>query len=562
MMSVFQMFYSKKIVTLTLLFFYVCAFSQSATVDLTGHEPSATAPSGSVFEWHSSATPSLGTKLTGTAITAATTSTVYGVYYDATSSCYSPTAKVNVVISACGAGTVDLTGYQTGFTATAFEWHTNSAGTAKVTTPSAVIEGTYFLFDNAGGTLTRLNQVVIVSIIPVPDAPTASVTQPTCTVSNGSVAITSTTTGLTFSTDGTNYATYSTAYTIAAGASYSITAKNPDGCVSLATAGTMGTQPLTPVAPTASLTQPTCTVSNGSVAITSSTTGLTFSTDGTNYATYSTAYTIAAGARYSITAKNSDGCVSSATSGTMGTQPAMPGAPAFAMTQPTCTTATGTVTITGVTDETYSFNGSPYSATLVYSGLAASSINTISAKNATGCISPDATATLNAQPATPAAPTASSQKVCTDGTSNQTLTASASGGTISWYTTAAGGTALTAAPTQIGVGSETYYAENSNGTCSSLTRTTVSLTIDPALAAPVASITTQPTSCAANTGTVEVSEPVGTEYTYSLDGVTYQPGVIFSGVSIGSHTLTVKTSTCTSPGTIVTVNSVPFPIIN
>ena len=63
-----------------------------------------------------------------------------------------------------------------------------------------------------------------------------------------------------------------------------------------------------------------------------------------------------------------------------------------------------TVTITGVSGETYSFNGGAYSATLVYSGLAASSANTISAKNAAGCISSNATATLGAQPATPNAP--------------------------------------------------------------------------------------------------------------------------------------------------------------
>ncbi|HEY9170307.1 MAG TPA: gliding motility-associated C-terminal domain-containing protein, partial [Lutibacter sp.] len=47
-----------------------------------------------------------------------------------------------------------------------------------------------------------------------------------------------------------------------------------------------------------------------------------------------------------------------------------------------------------------------------------------------------------------------------------------------WYTAATGGSIVTS-PTQVGVGSKTYYAESSNGTCSSLTRTAVTLTINP-----------------------------------------------------------------------------------
>jgi len=70
---------------------------------------------------------------------------------------------------------------------------------------------------------------------------------------------------------------------------------------------------------------------------------------------------------------------------------------------------------------------------------------------------------------TPAAPTATNQTVCTDGTATQTIAATATcepGGTITWYTALTGGTIVTS-PTQTGVGSTTYFAESSNGTCSS-----------------------------------------------------------------------------------------------
>lgn len=83
--------------------------------------------------------------------------------------------------------------------------------------------------------------------------------------------------------------------------------------------------------------------------------------------------------------------------------------------------------------------------------------------------------TVNARPA---APVASDQTACSDGTTTQTLTATASGGTITWFTAATGGSVVQT-PTQVGVGSSTYYAELSNGVCTSATRTPVKLTINP-----------------------------------------------------------------------------------
>jgi hypothetical protein len=78
-----------------------------------------------------------------------------------------------------------------------------------------------------------------------------------------------------------------------------------------------------------------------------------------------------------------------------------------AVTQPTCAVATGTITITSPTAGlTFSVNGGAYAAYPAggYTGLAAGPY-TITAQNAAGCISADANATVNAAPATPAAPT-------------------------------------------------------------------------------------------------------------------------------------------------------------
>jgi hypothetical protein len=78
---------------------------------------------------------------------------------------------------------------------------------------------------------------------------------------------------------------------------------------------------------------------------------------------------------------------------TVNTQPAFP---TVTPTQPTCSLATGSIAITAVSGETYSVDGSIYSSTLVYSGLA-SGLHTVYAKNASGCTSLVTSVTINAQ---------------------------------------------------------------------------------------------------------------------------------------------------------------------
>jgi gliding motility-associated-like protein len=68
----------------------------------------------------------------------------------------------------------------------------------------------------------------------------------------------------------------------------------------------------------------------------------------------------------------------------------------------------------------------------------------------------------------------------------QTLTATAtvpSGSTVNWYDQAVNGNIVT--PTLNAVATKTIYAETDNGSCTSLTRTPITLTINPAPAVPV-----------------------------------------------------------------------------
>ena len=66
------------------------------------------------------------------------------------------------------------------------------------------------------------------------------------------------------------------------------------------------------------------------------------------------------------------------------------------------------------------------------------------------------------------------------------MTATATGGIITWYNTASGGIAVD--PTLSTVGTVKYYAQSSDGTCSSLTRTPENLTIKQTPPAPTVAV--------------------------------------------------------------------------
>ena len=184
-----------------------------------------------------------------------------------------------------------------------------------------------------------------------------------------------------------------------------------------------------------------------------------------------------------------------------------------------------------------------------------------SVNNNTECTSNSRTAVTLTINATPAAPISGGNlTVCSDGTTTQTLTATATGGTITWYTSATGGSVVTS-PTQVGVGTSTYYAQSSNGICSSLTRTAVTLTINATPVAPISGgnltvcsdgTTTQTLTATATGGTI-------TWYTSATGGsVVTSP----TQVGVGSVTYYAESSngTCSSltrTAVTLTINATP-----
>ncbi len=421
---------------------------------------------------------------------------------------------------------------------------------------TGLISGGYLVTaKNAAGCISGGQLVVINTSPSAPSAPVVSITQPTCAVATGTITITSPTgAGLTYSINGATYQASATFSGVAPG-SYSVTVKSSAGCVSTATAAVINAVPDSPVAPVIVLTQPTCTVSTGTITITSPTgDGLTYSINGTTYQAATTFIGVAPGS-YSVTVKNGEGCVSDATAAVINAAPATPAAPGLVFTQPTCTVATGTITVSSPIGAglTYSINGTAYQASPTFSGVAAGSYS-VTVKNSAGCVSTATAAVINAAPDSPAAPVvALIQPTCTVATGTVTVTSPTGAG----LTYSISGTTYQASATFSGVapGSYSVTVKNSAGCVSDATAAVINAA--PATpAAPVVALT-QPT-CTVATGTVTVSSPTGAGLTYSINGTTYQAATTFSGVAPGSYSVTVKNSDgCVSTATAAVINAAP-----
>ena len=195
-------------------------------------------------------------------------------------------------------------------------------------------------------------------------------------------------------------------------------------------------QPVTPAAPTVgagAITQPTCAVATGSVLLSGLPAGnWTINPGAIAGNTATTTISGLATGTYNYTVTNAAGCTSLPSANVViNAQPVTPAAPtvgAGAITQPTCAVATGSVTLSGLPAGNWTINPGAIAgntATTTISGLAPATYN-YTVTNAAGCTSlPSANVVINAQPATPAAPTigagAITQPTCAVATGSVTL---------------------------------------------------------------------------------------------------------------------------------------------
>ncbi|MFS4493190.1 DUF6443 domain-containing protein [Maribacter sp. 2308TA10-17] len=301
--------------------------------------------------------------------------------------------------------------------------------------------------------------------------------------------------------------------------------------------------PSDPARPVANVGQPSCAVPTGTITISSPiTTGNTYSFNGgTTFQTSRTKSNLAPGT-YVLVVRNSVGCKSPSNTYVVQNPPSPPSNPTATLIQPTCSTPTGRITITGPTNQIngYSFNnGSTFSTNATLSN-AAPGTYTLKVRTFDGCISEGTTVTIANPPATPNEPTVTkTDPNCTTNTGSITITSPTGGGnTYSFdgglnYQTSTTKTELTA-------GTYNVRVKNSEGCASPSTEVIIS-DAPGTPSTPTANLG-QP-SCAEPTGTITITSPVATGNEFSFDGGTsFQTSAEKSDLAPGNYVLVVRNS--------------------
>ena len=451
----------------------------------------------------------------------------------------------------------------------------NITGNTATTTINGLATGTYnFTVTSAAGCTSPASaNVVIDAQPPTPTAPVVgAITQPTCTVATGSVVLSGLPAGnWTINPGNITGNTATTTINNLAPGTYNYTVTNAAGCTSPASANVViNAQPPTPTAPVVgAITQPTCTVATGSVVLSGLPAAgmwtLTMNPGGvitTGTGATTTINNLAPGT-YTFTVTNAGGCTSPASANVViNAQPPTPTAPVVgAITQPTCTVATGSVVLSGLPAGNWTLTMNPGAVTTNGTGTTATISNlaagvyTFTVINASGCISPvSANVVINTQPPTPTAPVVSNINYC-QGEVTSPLTAT--GTNLLWYTSATGGTGSAIAPTPSTVtpGTTSYWVSqtNANGCEGPRAQIDVAVTAVP----PIPSVLTVNPTCLVPTGTITITAPIGAQYTYSIDGINFQANPEFDNVPPGDYTVTVQNTGGCSSSIDITVNTVP-----
>jgi len=496
---------------------------------------------------------------------------------------------------ALATGSVALSGLPTSaWTVTATPGGATITGSTATATFPGLTAGTTYTFTvtltSSGCTSVASGNAIIIAQPVTPTAPIVGViTQPTCSVATGSVALSGLPTSawtVTVSPGGAT-TTGSTATTtvsgLAAGTTYTFTVTlTSSGC----TSGPSGNaiviaQPVTPSAPTVgTITQPTCALATGSVVLNGLPSSGTWTINPGGITGSGTSYTLSGlstPGTYSYTVTNDVTCTSAASANIVfNAQPITPSAPLLgAITQPTCSTATGTVALSGLPTEAWTVTATPggltitgSTATANFTGLPDGATYTFTVTlTSSGCTSvASGSAIINTQPATEAAPIigAITQPTCFVATGSValsglptapwTVTATPGGATLNGSTATANFSGLTA-------GTYTFTTTLVSSGCISPASAPVTINVQPVTpSAPIVGTITHPT-CAVATGSVVLNGLPGTgAWTINPGGINGSgSSYTVTGLTTGTHNFTITNADgCTSAASgDVVINTQP-----
>ena len=244
---------------------------------------------------------------------------------------------------------------------------------------------------------------------------------------------------------------------------------------------------------------------------------------------------------------------------------AIPASPVFTIVQPSCTDTTGSITITsplGANLEYSIDNGVTFQSSPVFDPVPSGYAYQILVHNtASNCSSTPLSGVMNPVLGVPLPATASVtvQPDCI--TPTGTLVVSSPTGIDVEYSIN-GGTSYQSSPTFAGLAPNTTF----NITVRNITTGCISAAtpyiVNPLPSSPAAAVgtITQPT-CLVNTGTINITSPLGSDLEYSIDGgTTYLPWVNFPWLTPNAtYSISVRntTTSCVSVPTAFVVNAIP-----
>lgn len=345
-----------------------------------------------------------------------------------------------------------------------------------------------------------------------------------------------------------------------ANTTYTVTSTTPAGCP--VTKDVLVTVNPLPAAATASITaQPTCSAPSGTITISAPLgAGFEYSVNGTAYQTSPVFTGLTPNITYHITVRNiSTGCISPEITLTIGPPAPNPVAPtASATAQPTCTIPTGTITVTAPTGPGLLYSiGGPYQASPIFTGLTQNVYN-VTVQNGPGCTSQGTSVTINAVPTavTPTG-TVTLQAGCSFPFGRFVFSTPA--GTQWEYSI--NGTTYQSSTVFDNIPPGMYNAtvRDINTGCLSAS---FPFTINAVPNAPPAPVVTVSSPHCGSNGSITVTNPLGTDFEYSINNSPFQSSPVFSGLSgiPGDYEIRVRSISADCISAITTVTLAPDPV--
>ncbi|MFN3753791.1 T9SS sorting signal type C domain-containing protein [Flavobacterium sp.] len=226
-------------------------------------------------------------------------------------------------------------------------------------------------------------------------------------------------------------------------------------------------------APTSSTTFKFYTVASGGSPVATSTV-----TSSPYTVTYTTPVLTATTVYYVEAVTNSSGVTTPRKAVTVTVNP-LPATPSVTLTQPTCSVATGTITINSpsASGMTFSINGSTYTNTTgIFTTVAPGTYN-VTARSAAGCTSPATSVTINSQPTTPSQPTVGSltQPTCTLASGSFVIT----NYNAAYTYTVLPSTGVSVSGATVSAPSGTYTVRATLGSCTSVASSSITISQQP-----------------------------------------------------------------------------------